>query len=64
MIVEEVHPRAGRIRTPDTPIRFSRTPGGVRESAPALGEQTEAILSEAGVEAAERLRLRDLKVIG
>ena len=64
MIVEEVHPRAGRIRTLDTPIRFSRTPGGIRESAPALGEHTETILREAGVDPEEIARLRELKVIG
>ena len=48
MLVEQDHPRAGRFRTLDTPIRFSRTPGTIRTPAPALGEHTEAVLAEAG----------------
>jgi crotonobetainyl-CoA:carnitine CoA-transferase CaiB-like acyl-CoA transferase len=49
LIVEQEHPRAGRFRTLDTPIRFDRTPGGIRTPAPALGEHTDAVLSEAGL---------------
>jgi crotonobetainyl-CoA:carnitine CoA-transferase CaiB-like acyl-CoA transferase len=49
MIVEQDHPRAGRFRTLDTPIRFSATPGTIRAPAPALGEHTDAILAEAGL---------------
>ena len=51
MLVEQDHPRAGRLRTLDTPIRFSRTPGGIRTPAPALGEHTDAVLAEAGLAA-------------
>jgi crotonobetainyl-CoA:carnitine CoA-transferase CaiB-like acyl-CoA transferase len=49
LIVEQEHPRAGRFRTLDTPIRFERTPGGIRTPAPALGEHTDAVLAEAGL---------------
>jgi crotonobetainyl-CoA:carnitine CoA-transferase CaiB-like acyl-CoA transferase len=49
LIVEQEHPRAGRFRTLDTPIRFERTPGGVRTPAPALGEHTDVVLAEAGL---------------
>ena len=63
MLVEQGHPRAGRIRTLNTPVRLERTPGGIRTPAPALGEHTEAVLREAGLDAAEIARLRSLSVI-
>ena len=58
LIVEQEHPRAGRFRTLDTPIRFDRTPGGIRTPAPALGEHTDAVLGEAGLAPAEIALLR------
>ena len=63
MLVEQDHPRAGRFRTLDTPIRFSRTPGTIRTPAPALGEHTEAVLTEAGLTPAEISSLRGAGVI-
>ena len=63
MLVPEDHPRAGRLTTLDTPIRYSRTPGGIRTHAPALGEHTDAVLTEAGLAPAELARLRETKVI-
>jgi crotonobetainyl-CoA:carnitine CoA-transferase CaiB-like acyl-CoA transferase len=63
MLVEQEHPRAGRFRTLDTPIRFSRTPGTIRTPAPALGEHTEAVLAEAGVKPAEIAALRRAGVV-
>ncbi len=63
MLVHEDHPRAGRITTLDTPIRFSRTPGGIREPAPALGEHTDEVLRAAGVTPEELARLRERKAI-
>ncbi|MBI3029978.1 MAG: CoA transferase [Candidatus Rokubacteria bacterium] len=63
MIVEEEHPRAGRFRTLNTPVRLEKTPGGIRTPAPALGEHTEAVLREAGLEAVEIARLRSVGVI-
>jgi CoA:oxalate CoA-transferase len=63
MLVEQEHPRAGRLTTLDTPIRFSRTPGGVREPAPALGEHTDTVLRAAGVDPREIARLRGLGVV-
>ena len=58
LIVEQEHPRAGRFRTLDTPIRFERTPGGIRTPAPRLGEHTEDVLTEAGLTPAEIASLR------
>ncbi len=63
MLIEEQHPRAGRIRTLAPPIRFSATPGGIRTPSPALGEHTDSVLREAGVAPAELAELRRQKVI-
>jgi crotonobetainyl-CoA:carnitine CoA-transferase CaiB-like acyl-CoA transferase len=63
MLVEQEHPRAGRLRTLDTAIRFNRTPGGIRTPAPALGEHTDVVLAEAGLEPAAVARLRSNRVI-
>ena len=58
MLIDEEHPRAGRLRTLATPIAFSATPGAIRSHAPALGEHTDAVLAEAGVGTEEVSRLR------
>jgi crotonobetainyl-CoA:carnitine CoA-transferase CaiB-like acyl-CoA transferase len=63
MLIEEEHPRAGRIRTLAPPIVFSATPGAIRTPSPALGEHTSSVLSEAGVTPAELAELRRQKVI-
>ncbi len=42
------HPTEGRLRMPDIPPRFSRTPGEIRHLQPRLGEHSVEILSEAG----------------
>ncbi|MEK7714997.1 MAG: CoA transferase [candidate division NC10 bacterium] len=63
MLVPEDHPRAGRLTTLDTPIRFSRTPGGIRTHAPALGEHTDEVLAEIGYSPAEVQALRAAKVV-
>jgi crotonobetainyl-CoA:carnitine CoA-transferase CaiB-like acyl-CoA transferase len=63
MLVEQEHPRAGRLRTLDTPIRFSHTPGGIRTPAPGLGEHTDMVLAEAGLTSAEVATLRAEGVI-
>jgi crotonobetainyl-CoA:carnitine CoA-transferase CaiB-like acyl-CoA transferase len=48
MVVELVHPLAGRARVAGVPIRLSRTPGCVRRPAPLPGEHTREVLGEAG----------------
>ena len=63
MLVEQEHPRAGRLRTLDTPIRFSDTPGGIRTPSPGLGEHTDAVLTEAGLTSGELSTLRSRGVI-
>ena len=46
MIVEVEHPRAGKVKITDTPIKLSLTPGKVEKASPLLGEHTEEILNE------------------
>jgi formyl-CoA transferase len=59
MLVDVVHPGADRALTiANTPIRMSRTPGGVRRRAPLTGEHTDGILAEFGFTPAEVDALR------
>ena len=43
------HPTEGRLRSPDIPVKLSKTPGSIRRHAPGLGEHTEEVLREAGL---------------
>jgi crotonobetainyl-CoA:carnitine CoA-transferase CaiB-like acyl-CoA transferase len=63
MLVEETHPRAGRFTTLGPATRFAATPGTRRSPAPALGEHTEAVLTEIGLAAADIARLRTQRII-
>ena len=59
MLVEVEHPGAHTPLTiANTPIRMSRTPGGVRRRAPLTGEQTDRILADFGFEETEVAVLR------
>ena len=53
MVLEQQHPRAGRVRALGSPIKFSATPGDTGAAAPMLGEHTRAIRAEAGYGDAE-----------
>jgi crotonobetainyl-CoA:carnitine CoA-transferase CaiB-like acyl-CoA transferase len=44
------HPEQGTIHALGVPVKLSDTPGGVRRPAPLLGQHTEEILREAGIE--------------
>jgi formyl-CoA transferase len=54
------HPVFGAIKMQNAFPRLTRTPGGVRWPGPTLGEHTDAVLAEAGldVEAIAGLRSR------
>jgi len=46
MFIEVEHPKAGRIKVPNFPVKFSETPGEVTSSAPLLGQNNREILTE------------------
>lgn len=45
------HPKAGRVRVTNIPIRMSATPGSIRRPAPLVGQHGREILSELGLTA-------------
>ncbi len=46
MIIEVPHPKLGKVKLINTPVKLSRTSGSVDSSAPELGQDTRVILSE------------------
>jgi crotonobetainyl-CoA:carnitine CoA-transferase CaiB-like acyl-CoA transferase len=62
MIVEIEHPRAGRVRLPGFPVKFSETPA-VTGAAPSLGQHNEELLSGLGYGEDEIEALRKKGVI-
>ncbi len=45
-IVEQEHPRAGKVPMMGVPFRLSETPGAIRSPSPSLGEHTAEVLRE------------------
>ena len=58
MVDRVEHPRAGEVRVVASPIRMSESPVGPPAPAPLLGEHTDAILREFGLDAEAIARLR------
>ncbi len=50
MVAEHDHPVAGRIRQPRPAARFDRTPAAMQRHAPTLGEHSDEILAELGLD--------------
>ena len=47
----------------NTPVRLSKTPGGIRHRAPMLGEHTDEVLAEIGYSSLEIGDLRAAQVV-
>ena len=63
MVQELTHPKLGRVKGLGNPVKMSRTPPVMAKVAPALGEDTEAILRELGLAEAEIATLRADRVV-
>jgi crotonobetainyl-CoA:carnitine CoA-transferase CaiB-like acyl-CoA transferase len=61
MLVTVEHPALGVLRQAGIPIGLTATPGSIRTAPPLLGEHTDEILVEAGLDEAE---IRDLHATG
>lgn len=48
MVVNIDHPKLGKIQNVASPIKYSRTPLGIRSNAPRIGENTKKILKNLG----------------
>jgi len=57
------HPEAGKVRAVNPGARFSETPMKMWRVPPKLGEHTDEVLREAGIEKSQIEELRDAKVI-
>jgi crotonobetainyl-CoA:carnitine CoA-transferase CaiB-like acyl-CoA transferase len=64
MVGRLAHPHSDALELVASPMKLSATPVQLRRPPPLLGQHTDEVLQEAGVEAAERARLRALRVIG
>jgi crotonobetainyl-CoA:carnitine CoA-transferase CaiB-like acyl-CoA transferase len=62
-ITEMDHPTLGRVQLVNTPISFSETPSGPKGPSPELGQHTEEVLLEMGLDWPEILRLREAGAI-
>jgi formyl-CoA transferase len=62
-VQELPHPSLGRVKSLGNPVKMSATPRVMSMVAPALGEDTDAILRELGLGDGEIAALRAEKVI-
>ena len=62
-LVEYEHPRAGRVRQPRPPGQFQSTPATLHRPSPDLGEHTDEVLCELGLDEARVLSLRSEGVV-
>ena len=63
MFLEIPHPTLGSVKQTGLPIKFSRTPGGLDQHPPLLGEHNQAILQDLGYSESEIQELATRSVI-
>ena len=63
MAVPVPHPLTDTLRLVASPMKLSATPVQVRRAPPLLGQHTDEVLAEIGLDATDRARLRQLGVI-
>ncbi|WP_236707887.1 CaiB/BaiF CoA transferase family protein [Brevibacillus choshinensis] len=64
MVLEVEHPVVKSLKMPGFPVKLSDTPAQVRRHPPLLGEHTDEVLSELGIDSAQIVEWREKKVIG
>lgn len=64
MIVEQMHPTAGAVRSTGVPVRLGDTPGRARTPPPELGAETDAVLADLGYSDAAIAALRAAGAVG
>ncbi len=64
MVQEFDHPVVGRMRTLGFPSKFSGTPSQIRQPAPTLGQHTDEVLDELGLDGERIAALRDSGAVG
>lgn len=64
MVVQLPHPHSDALQLVNSPLKLSATPVQLRRPPPLLGQHTDELLAEIGIDADERDRLRSLAVIG
>ncbi|MBI4635265.1 MAG: CoA transferase [Candidatus Rokubacteria bacterium] len=63
MVQEYDYPGIGPMKALGNPVKLSRTPATLRRPAPALGEDTDAVLGELGYSGADIVELRRKRVV-
>ena len=63
MAIPMPHPLSDSLRLVASPMKLSATPVQVRRAPPLLGQHTDEVLAEFGLDAAERERLRARGVV-
>ena len=63
MVVTRAHPVLGTVSLLGVPVKFSETPGDVHRVPPELGEHTDEILREIGLDDGELRRLREQTIV-
>jgi crotonobetainyl-CoA:carnitine CoA-transferase CaiB-like acyl-CoA transferase len=64
MRVQVPHPHSDQLELVASPLKLSATPVQLKRAPPLLGQHTEEVLAELGLDADERQRLRAAGVLG